>query len=151
LVESFQDYVLMSVKSNVILTSIAAMQQNRKGKIVMIAVPRIRKLTSDLIEDLKKNRWVSSGEVRLGNNRTLLCYQQANGQIGMEVFSNLSRLDQIRRKRIEASADKVTWCWRVAHDFVSRPIEKAALRERMDGPAANRIQAKAAYELRRAI
>ena len=77
MVESFQDYVLMSVKSNVILTSIAAMQQNRKGKIVMIAVPRIRKLTSDLIEDLKKNRWISSGEIRLGNGRVLLCYQKA--------------------------------------------------------------------------
>jgi len=148
LVESFQDYVLMSVKSNAILTSIAAMQQNRKGKIVMIAVPRIRKLTDDLVTDLKKNRWISSGEIRLGNNRTLLCYQQANGQIGMEIFSNLSRLDQIRRKRVEASADKVAWAWRVGHNFIDRPIEKAKLRERQTGPATNRIKSKSTYELR---
>lgn len=148
MVESFQDYVLMSVKSNAILTSIAAMQQNRKGKIVMIAVPRIRKLTDDLVTDLKKNRWISSGEIRLGNNRTLLCYQQANGQIGMEIFSNLSRLDQIRRKRVEASADKVAWAWRVGHNFIDRPIEKAKLRERQTGPATNRIKSKSTYELR---
>lgn len=113
----------------------------------MIAVPRIRKLTSDLIEDLKKNRWISSGEIRLGNGRTLVCYQQKDGQIGMEIFGP-SRLDQIRRKRVEESADRVTWCWRVAHDFVSKPIEKSALRERMDGPATNRLGVKKTYESR---
>lgn len=124
------------------------MQQNRKGKIVMIAVPRIRKLTSDLIEDLKKNRWISSGEIRLGNNRTLVCYQQANGQIGMEIFSNLSRLDQIRRKRVEASADRVAWAWRVGHGAVVRPDAWAKLREREQGPAVNRLGVKKTYESR---
>jgi len=123
------------------------MQQNRKGKIVMIAAPMVRKLTDDLITDLKKNRWISSGEVRLGNGRVLLCFQKATGEIGMMVFGP-SRLDQIRRKRVEASADRVTWCWRVAHNFVSKPIEKSALRERMDGPATNRLGVKKTYESR---
>jgi len=107
----------------------------------------IRRLTTELVDDLKKNRWVTSGEVKLPNHRTLLVYQKTDGSIGMALIGN-SKSDQIRKKKIEDIAQKVTWAWRVGHNMVHRPDLMQKLRDRETGRVKGQRKSVSEYEVR---
>ena len=107
----------------------------------------IRRLTTELVADLKKNRWITSGCIKLPNCRTLLAYQKSDGTIGMDLFGN-SKTERIRQKRIEDRAQKLTWAWRVGHNMVHRPDLVQKLRDRQAGPAKTRTKPTTSYEVR---
>ena len=107
----------------------------------------IRRQTDYLIGELKRCRWITSGEVKLPNKRTLLAHQKADGSIGMALIGN-SKSDQIRKKRIEDMAQKITWAWRCGHGMRSRPDLVQKLRDRQAGPAKTRANPTTTYEVR---
>ncbi len=108
----------------------------------------IRRQTDYLIGELKRCRWITSGEVKLPNKKILLAHQKSDGSIGLALIGN-SRADQIRRKKIEDMAQKYTWAWRCSHGMKHRPDLIQEIRDREFGRAKARTKKLGSnYEVR---